>query len=136
MKTNKIPFLEREKQAIEQCDELIKDFATRATRNKLRYKRLQAISIMLAVISTILSALLVSNKLGGFAWVVPLMSGLSALATTFMSQTVSQKLWVSSRSISQKFQSEKFLYTQESGEYGSLDNKEKCWLICKECAMG
>lgn len=125
MKPIKLPFSEREKQAIEKCDELIEDFATRAIRHKSRYKRLQTTSISLAVLSTILAALLAGNKIGEYAWVVPLTSGLSALATTFMSQTTSQKLWVGSRSTSQKFQSERFLYIQNSGDYSNLGDKEK-----------
>ena len=113
---------EKEKQALEQCDHLIRDFAKRADRHKIRHKRLQATSISLAVVTTALSALAASKALGQLDWIVPIVSGLATLSTTFLSQSNNQGMWIQSRNISQKLQTEMFLYTQCSGEYA---DKEK-----------
>ena len=108
---------EKKKQALDQCEHLIKDFARRADRHKTRYKRLQATSIALAVSTTVLSALAASKALWQVDWVVPMVSGLATLSTTFLSQSNNQSMWVQSRNISQKLQTEMFLYIQCSGEY-------------------
>ena len=113
---------EKKKQALDQCEHLIRDFAKRADRHKTRYKRLQATSIALAVSTTVLSAFSVSKTLGQLDWIVPMVSGLATLSTTFLTQSNNQSMWVQSRNISQKFQTEMFLYTQCSGEYA---DKEK-----------
>lgn len=118
-------FSEKQKQALEQCDHLMKNFSDRADRHKLRYKRLQFISITLAVCTTILSALSASKKLDQIEWVVPLVSGLATLATTFLTQTNSQKMWIQSRNISQDFQVEKFLYLQDSGNYSNVSSEDE-----------
>lgn len=124
-------FEEKQRQALDQCNHLIKDFADRADRHKTRYKRLQFVSIALAVFTTVLSALSASKKLDSIEWVVPLVSGLATLSTTLLTQTNSQKMWVQSRSISQKFQVEEFLYTQSSGEYGNLKDGERLQMFSK-----
>lgn len=124
-------FEEKQRQALDQCNHLIKDFADRADRHKTRYKRLQFVSIALAVFTTVLSALSASKKLDSIEWVVPLVSGLATLSTTLLTQTNSQKMWVQSRSISQKFQVEEFLYTQSSGEYGNLKDEERLQMFSK-----
>jgi Protein of unknown function (DUF4231) len=125
-------FDEKQRQALDQCNHLIKDFANRADRHKNRYKRLQFVSIGLAVSTTVLSALSASNKLDSIAWIVPIVSGLATLSTTFLTQTNSQKMWVQSRNITQKLQVEEFLYTQNSGEYGNLkDEEERLQLFSK-----
>ncbi|MGF1515416.1 MAG: DUF4231 domain-containing protein [Elainellaceae cyanobacterium] len=116
---------ERRQQALEQCEHLIQDFAHRADRHKGRYKRLQVISIVLAASTTILSALSASELLGPLDWVVLAISGLATLSTTLLSQTNSQKMWVQSRNISQKFQMELFLYLQGSGEYAASENESE-----------
>jgi hypothetical protein len=116
-------FAEKQQQALEQCDHLIKDFAKRADRHKVRYRRLQVASIMLAVGTTALSALSASKILGPFDWLVPACSGLATLATTLLSQTNTQKMWVQSRNIAQQFQMELFLYHQDSGEYANLQDE-------------
>jgi hypothetical protein len=100
---------EKQQQALSHCDHLIRDFAKRADRHKFRYKRLQRISIFLAALTTVLSALSASKVLGELDWIVLAISGLATLSTTLLSQTNSQKLWVQSRSTSQKFQTELFL---------------------------
>lgn len=117
---------ERKQQALHQCDYLVKDFSKRADRHKVRYKRLQLTSVMLAVCTTILSALSASKVLGQFDWIVPCVSGLATLSTTLLSQTNTQKMWVQSRNISQQFQTQLFLYLQCSGEYASIqDDSER-----------
>ncbi|MEM1280329.1 MAG: DUF4231 domain-containing protein [Cyanobacteria bacterium P01_H01_bin.152] len=121
---------DRKQQALHQCEHLIKDFANRADRHKVRYKRLQVVSITLAVCTTILAALSASQVLGPLDWIVPMVSGLATLATTLLSQTNSQKMWVESRNISQQFQTQLFLYLQYSGEYANVsDDSERLQLF-------
>ncbi|MGD1943394.1 MAG: DUF4231 domain-containing protein [Leptolyngbyaceae cyanobacterium] len=117
---------ERRQRALAQCDHLIRDFAQRANRHKARYKRLQVMSVTLAISTTILAALSAGNLLGQWDWIVPAMSGLAALATTLLSQTSTQKMWVESRNMAQQFQMEQFLYLQSSGEYGKIQDEAEC----------
>ncbi|MBD1873246.1 DUF4231 domain-containing protein [Nodosilinea sp. FACHB-131] len=125
-------FEEKRQQALSQCDRLIRDFATRADRHKLHFKRLQTASLGLAISTTILSALSASKVLGQLDWIVLAISGLATLATTLLSQTNSQKMWVQSRNISQSFQAELFLYLQDSGEYTNMeDDTERLQLFSK-----
>lgn len=132
MTDNQPKFEEKQRQALDQCKHLIKDFADRANRHKVRYKRLQFVSIALAVSTTVLSALSASKKLDSVEWIVPLVSGLATLSTTLLTQTNSQKMWIQSRNIAQRFQVEEFLYTQSSGEYGNLkDEDERLQLFSK-----
>ncbi|NER83681.1 MAG: DUF4231 domain-containing protein [Leptolyngbya sp. SIO1D8] len=113
---------EKKQQALLQCDHLIRDFGKRADRHKSRFKRLQVTSVSLAACTTILSALSASKLLGQLDWTVPTISGLATLATTLLSQTNTQKMWVQSRNIAQQFQMEKFLYLQASGEYAHIQD--------------
>ncbi|MDB9525273.1 DUF4231 domain-containing protein [Oscillatoria sp. CS-180] len=116
---------EKREQALEQCDYLIRDFAKRADRYKARYKRLQVMSVTLAICTTILSALSASGLFGLLEWVVPAISGLATLATTLLSQTNTQRLWVESRNIAQQFQMEMFLYLQSSGRYLNVQDESE-----------
>jgi hypothetical protein len=125
-------FDEKRQQALHQCEHLIKDFSKRADRHKGRHKRLQTTSIVLAVCTTILSALSASKLLGPLDWIVLSISGLSTLSTTLLSQTNSQKMWVQSRNISQEFQMELFLYLQGTREYAKVaDDSERLQLFSK-----
>jgi hypothetical protein len=124
---------EKKQQALRQCDHLIRDFANRADRHKVKYKRLQFVSIALAVCTTILSALSASKALGQLDWIVLAISGLATLSTTLLSQTNSQKMWVQSRNMSQKFQTNLFLYLQGTGGYSDLqDESERLKLFSKQ----
>ncbi|MGE3388272.1 MAG: DUF4231 domain-containing protein [Bdellovibrionales bacterium] len=100
MTNEQISLSENKDKALEQCDHLVKDFAERATRNKVRFKRLRFVSIALALATTVLAALAATRKLSELDWFVPLISGLSALSTTFLSQTTTQKMWINSRNTS------------------------------------
>ena len=116
---------EKKQQALYQCEHLIRDFAKRADRHKSRYKRLQVMSITLAVATTILSAISASRVFGPLDWLVPAVSGVATLATTLLSQTNTQKMWIQSRNISQQFQMELFLYLQSTGDYGKTQDDEE-----------
>ncbi|MEM8534471.1 MAG: DUF4231 domain-containing protein [Chloroflexota bacterium] len=116
---------EKRQYALTQCNYLIKDFAKRAGRHKIRYRRLQVISIVLAICTTILSALSASNLTVQIDWIVPAVSGLATLSTTLLSQTNAQRMWIQSRNIPQKFQMEHFLYLQSSGNYADVVDDPK-----------
>ena len=128
-------FEDRRQQALEQCDHLIRDFARRASRHKARYKRLQIASVTLAISTTMLAALSASAVLGQWEWVVTAVSGLATLATTLLSQTNTQKMWVESRNMSQQFQMELFLYLQASGEYRHIQDEAESLKIFSQRLM-
>lgn len=120
----------KQQQALDQCEHLRRDFARRADRHKRRYRVLQTISVGLAIATTALAALAASQKLTRVEWVVPLVSGLTALSTTFLTQTNAQRIWIHSRGVSQRFQAEQFLYLQGSGVYGKVrDDSERLKLF-------
>ena len=128
--------LEKKKQqALNQCDHLIRDFGKRGDRHKHRYRRLQFISIGLTAFTTILSALSASNVLGALDWIVLSVSGLATLATTLLSQTNAQHMWVQSRNMSQKFQMELFLYLQHSGGYANTKDEADTLKLFSERLM-
>ena len=116
---------EKRQYALTQCNHLIKDFAKRADRYKTRYRRLQVTSIVLAICTTILSALAASNLIAQIDWIVPAISGLATLSTTLLSQTNAQRMWIQSRNISQEFQMENFLYLQCSSDYAEVVDDPK-----------
>jgi hypothetical protein len=126
---------ERKQQALRQCEHLIRDFTHRADRHKVRYKRLQLTSITLAVGTTILSALSASKTVEQLDWIVLAVSGLATLATTLLSQTNTQKMWVQSRDISQQFQTQLFLYLQSAGAYANIPDDSERLKLFSNCLM-
>jgi len=122
--TNQQPPSSQEKQtkdALALCDELIRDFKDRADRHKRTFKLLRYASVALAVVVTIVSTLTAIR--GIYLWIVPVVSGLSALCTTLLSANNSQERWVHSRGIQQQLEAERFLYLQQAGGYAALDEE-------------
>src|SRR6266568_3527395 len=68
------------KDALALCGELIQDFKDRADRHKRTFKLLRYASVALATAVTIVSTLTAIR--GIYLWIVPVVSGLSALCTT------------------------------------------------------
>lgn len=116
---------QKQSEALGECDRLIAHFKSQASEHKRNFKRLKQLSISLTLFVTLLAALSAGKKLGDWEWVVPVMSGFSALSTTLLSQTNAQRTWVQSRSIQQRLTVEKFLYLQDAGSYTSLEDSEK-----------
>jgi hypothetical protein len=109
--------------ALQFCDHLMRDFQARADRHKRIFKFLRYASVLLAVVVTALATLTATQK--EYLWVVPLISGLSALCTTLLSTTNSQERWVHSRGVQQALEAESFLYLQKAGPYAALDEEGK-----------
>jgi hypothetical protein len=107
--------------ALQFCYHLMRDFQARANRHKRIFKFLRYVSVSLAVVVTGLATLTATLK--EYLWVVPVVSGLSALCTTFLSTTNSQERWVRSRGVQQELEAESFLYLQKAGPYASLDEE-------------
>ncbi len=121
---NEHPLSSQEKQtkdALALCDELIQDFQDRADRHKRTFKLLRYASVALATIVTIVSTLTAIR--GIYLWIVPVVSGLSALCTTLLSANNSQERWVHSRGVQQHLEAERFLYMQRAGGYATLDEE-------------
>ena len=106
-------------QALELCLELKEDFKRRANRHKRTFLFLRYSSVFLVIAVTIVSTLTTSLHLD--AWIVPLLSGLSALCTTLLSVTNAQQRWIHSRGVQQRFEAEKFLYLQRASRYAACD---------------
>lgn len=123
--TVSIPLIERQKEALNECDRLIKHFDKEANEHKSNFKRLKKLSILLTLVVTFLSALTASGKLEHWEWIVPVVSSISALSTTLLTQTNSHKTWINSRNVGQKLRVEKFIYLQDSGQYTQLNEEDK-----------
>ncbi len=109
------------KDALALCDELIQDFKGRADRHKRTFKLLRYASVALAAVVTIVSTLTAIR--GIYLWIVPVVSGLSALCTTLLSANNSQERWVHSRGVQQLLEAERFLYIQQAGGYATPDEE-------------
>jgi hypothetical protein len=109
------------KDALALCDELIQDFKDRADRHKRTFKLLRYASVALAAVVTIVSTLTAIRGID--LWIVPVVSGLSALCTTLLSANNSQERWVHSRGIQQQLEAERFLYLQQAGGYATPDEE-------------
>jgi hypothetical protein len=109
------------KDALALCDHLMQDFKDRADRHKRTFKLLRYASVALATVVTIVSTLAAIR--GVYLWIVPVVSGLSALCTTLLSASNSQERWVHSRGVQQQLEAERFLYLQQAGAYATLDEE-------------
>jgi hypothetical protein len=117
--------------ALQFYDELIHDFKTRADRHKRTFKLLRYSSVSLAIAVTLVSTLVLSLTATQeiYLWIIPILSGLSALSTTLLSATNSQERWVHSRGVQQQLEAEKFLYVQRAGRYATSDEEAQVRLF-------
>jgi hypothetical protein len=113
--------------ALKECQKLIEHFHKKANKSKNLYRRLKYSSIALAVSVTVLSALSAVQQT--FPWVVPVVSGLTALATALLGATNAQEIWVRSRTAEQQLTAEKFLYLQSAGRYANSSQGAKARLF-------
>lgn len=130
IKTSEQPVMSHEKQKTEAltfCDELAHDFQERADRHKRTFKFLRYSSVVLAITVTVISTLTATQ--GKYLWIVPVVSGLSALCTTLLSATNSQERWVHSRGVEQQLKAEKFLYLQQADSYAASDEETNARLF-------
>jgi hypothetical protein len=98
------PQEKRRGDALALCDELSRDFQERANRHKRTFKFLRYASVTFAITVTVISTLTATQ--GTYLWIVPVVSGLSALCTTLLSATNSQERWVHSRGVEQQLKAE------------------------------
>jgi hypothetical protein len=115
------PLQKQVSDALHFCDELIQDFKARADRHKRTFKLLRYSSVSLAIAVTVIATLTALQ--GVSLWIVPIISGLSALFTTLLSATNSQERWVHSRGVQQQLEAERFLYVQHAGGYATADEE-------------
>jgi hypothetical protein len=111
--------------ALAECDRLIQHFAQEATQHKRRFTQLKTVCITLGLLTTFLSGMTLTKKIGEWEWTVPVISGLTTLTTTLLSQTNAQRLWVQTRNTQQRLAAEKFLYLQEASAYAELTLDER-----------
>lgn len=74
---------------------------------------------------TILAFLNLAYEMPELKWIIPSISVIATIITTFLTITNAQKDWVRNRSAAKRFQRERFLYIQEVDEYESLEDEEK-----------
>lgn len=129
------PLHQRQQDALAECDRLITQFQKAAMQHKRGWQRLRFFGIVLAILTTVLSALAASQRLGEAEWVVPAISGLATLLTTLLSQTSAQTIWIRSRHIQQSLHTEKFLYLQSAGDYASIVDEEAQIRHFSRCVM-
>ena len=120
------------KDALAFCDHLVQDFKNRADRHKRTFKLLRYASVTLAAVVTIVSTLTALR--GVYLWIVPIVSGLSALCTTLLSANNSQERWVHSRGVQQQLEAERFLYLQRAGAYATPDEEANVRLFSERVA--
>jgi hypothetical protein len=118
------PLHQRQQDALTECDRLITQFQKEAMYHKRGFQRLKILGMGLALTTTILSALAAGDRLRGYEWSVPAVSGVATLFTTLLGQTNAQKIWMQSRGVQQKLQAEKFLYLQSAGDYATMLDEE------------
>ena len=121
------PHEKQRREALAFCDELAHDFKERADRHKRMFKLLRYSSVALAITVTIVSTLTATQ--GKYLWIVPIVSGISALCTTLLSATNSQERWVHSRGVEQQLKAEKFLYLQQADSYATSDEETNARLF-------
>jgi hypothetical protein len=118
------PLHQRQQDALAECDRLINHFQKEALRHRRGFQRLKGLGILLAIATTVLSALAAADRLQAQAWIVPAVSGMTTLLMALLGQTSAQRVWVQSRAVQQKLQVEKFLYLQSAGNYAAMPNEE------------
>jgi hypothetical protein len=126
------PVQKQNDNALAFCDGLIQDFKARADRHKQLFKRLNYSSVSLGILVTVVSALTAIQ--GAYLWVVPIISGLSALCTALLSATNSQERWTYSRGVQQQLETEQFLYLQRAGRYATSDEEANVRLFSERLA--
>jgi hypothetical protein len=89
------------KDALKQCDELIAHFKRKSREGKRVFQTFKYSSVILTIVVTVLSAIE-----GMQQWIIPVFSGLAVLATTMLSATNAQELWLESRTTQQQVTSE------------------------------
>jgi hypothetical protein len=105
----------------------MQDFQARADRHKRIFKFLRYASVSLAIVVTSIAAITAIQR--DYLWIVPVISGISALCTTLLSTTNSQERWVHSRGVQQELEAESFLYLQKAGPYAPPGEEEKLRLF-------
>lgn len=101
--------------ALKECCRLICHFKSRANKSKWQFNVLRYSAVFLAVAVTVAAAM---DGIPRSA--VTLIGGLAALAAALLSATNPQSLWLHSRNVQQKLQSERVLFLQSAGDYAEL----------------
>jgi hypothetical protein len=118
--------LERRKQAVDQCQNLITHFRVRADRNKRLFQWLRNLSVILTVTVSSIAAVE-----GVPRWIVAVVSGMAALCTALLAATRPQEIWLQSRGTQQQLTAELFLFQQCAGDYSVSNDDERVRLLAK-----
>jgi hypothetical protein len=111
--------LERRKQALDQCQNLITHFKNQASQNKRLFQWLRNLSVVLTVTVSSIAAVE-----GVPRWIVAVVSGIAALCTALPAAIRPQEIWLQARSTQQQLQVELFLYQQCAGDYGVSNDED------------
>lgn len=110
--------------SLSECDRLITYFQKRARTGKRIVQPLRFLSVFLAILVTVLSAIQ-----GLYYWLLPVVSGLASLCTTWLNTSNASEFWMRSRDTQQQLEAEKFLFSQNAGPYSKLDEEDKLRLF-------
>lgn len=116
---------DKKQNALAFADHMRIHFALRATRCKRIYVWLRFASVISVYFVTILAFLNLAYEMPELKWIIPSISVIATIITTFLTITNAQKDWVRNRSAAKRFQKERFLYIQEVDEYENLEEEER-----------
>ncbi len=104
---------------------LIDHFDRRADKGKKNFQLYKYASIVLAAITTIVSAMQVIYPVTFPKWILPIASAAATVAVAFLGASSAQKIWINSRTTQQHLQAEKFLFNQQAEKYSNLPEEER-----------
>jgi hypothetical protein len=102
---------------------LISHFHQKADRSKRLYELYKYGSIVLAALTTIISALQVIYPAQFPKWILPVASAGATVAVAFLGASGVQKIWVHSRTTQKNLQTEEFLFNQQAGRYSNIPDE-------------
>lgn len=104
--------------------QLLAHFHGKADKSKRVYGLYKYGSIVLAAITTIISALQVIYPSSFPQWILPVASAGATVAVAFLGASGAQKIWTNSRTTQQHLQTEHFLFNQQAGRYHNLSKED------------
>ena len=115
---------EREQQALALCNERISSSRKHANSQRNWWGLFKYTTIVVTVALTVISGLSASTEIKVVDWLIPVMSGVAALAATFLASTRVQEQYLHHRKLQVRLEGEKALFEQSAGVYSKLPTDE------------
>lgn len=113
-----------------ELDRLLAHFDAKADKAKASFHFYKYSSIVLAAVTTIAAALQ-TIYVGFPQWILPTVSALATVMVAFLGASSAQRIWINSRTTGQRLQAEKFLFTQQAGNYCNISKEERLKLFAE-----